>query len=260
MSKRRDTVYFRPRGAVLQLPDCAVRDADGRTQCGLRQAEGLAALANEIALEGYVFHTGQNNLFFFVCQGGKPTNFEFWVDFGKIVSIVSIGGTIMQNNTVTPGLRLRNLRKTKGLTQIKLAATLSERYEIGIDNRSICSYEKNINTPPPQTYELLADFFDVSLDYLRCLTNEPKPKLPAIINPEVLEFSERLSSLPNGLIRAVIAIADRTIEEVSRLDGEMTDRLAGLRARMVTQRGEAATLEWEHRRGISLPHSSSESP
>lgn len=155
---------------------------------------------------------------------------------------------------MTPGMRLRNLRKMKGLTQIELAAALRDRYGVNIDNNSISSYEHEVNNPPQKTYELLADFFDVSLDYLRCLTDEPKPKAPLILNPEVLEFSERLNSLPNGLIRAVIAIADTTIDKLAELDEELDGRLRAQRARMAAQRGEAGVAEWESKRGVKLPH------
>lgn len=155
---------------------------------------------------------------------------------------------------MTPGRRLRNLRRSKGLTQIQLAAVLRERYGVQIENGSISSYEKDNNTPPPQTYELLADFFDVSLDYLRCLTNEPKPTPPVTYHPDVKEFSDKLNNLSNGMRRAVIEVSSKVIDEFSALDKEVDDRLANLRARMVEQRGETATLEWEKNRGVRLPH------
>ena len=160
---------------------------------------------------------------------------------------------------MTPGMRLRNLRKMRGLTQIELAAALRDRYGISIENGSISSYEKDGNTPPPQTYDLLADFFDVSLGYLRCLPNEPNPKPPAILHPEVLEFSERLNGLPNGLIRAVIEVSNTMIDKMVELDRQLDDRLVGLRARMAAQRGENGLAEWEKERGIRLPRSSENS-
>lgn len=157
-------------------------------------------------------------------------------------------------SNMTPGKRLRQLRKSKGLTQIDMAAILRDRYNVQIENGSISSYEKDNNTPPPQTYEVLADFFDVSLDYLRCLTDEPKPVPPVVYHPDVKEFSEKLNSLSNGLRRAVIEVSSKVIDEFATLDKEVDDRLASLRARMVEQRGETATLEWEKNRGVRLPH------
>ncbi|TXH52474.1 MAG: helix-turn-helix domain-containing protein [Desulfurellales bacterium] len=155
---------------------------------------------------------------------------------------------------ITPGTRLRSLRKAKGLTQIELAATLNERYGVSIDNNSISSYEHDINNYPPKTYELLVDFFDVSLDYLRCLTDEPKPKPRIVYHPDVQELSERLNSLPNGLRRAVIDVSSMVIDKFSELDSELDQRLADLRARLVAQRGETGAAEWESERGVKLPH------
>lgn len=155
---------------------------------------------------------------------------------------------------MTPGMRLRNLRKMKGLTQIELAAALRERYGVSIDNNSISSYEHEVNNPPQKTYELLADFFDVSLDYLRCLTDQPKAEPPIVYHPDVQEFSERLNSLPNGLRRAVIDVSTTVIDKFSELDSELDQRLGELRARMAAQRGETGVAEWESKRGVKLPH------
>lgn len=155
---------------------------------------------------------------------------------------------------MTPGTRLRNLRKMKGLTQIELAAALRDKYGIQIENGSISSYEKDGNTPPPQTYDLLADFFEVDLRYLRGLIDDPKPKPPVVYHPDVAEFSERLNALPNGLRRAVIDVSYTVIDKFSELDGELDRRLADLRSRMVAQRGEEAAAEWEKGRGVRLPH------
>lgn len=160
---------------------------------------------------------------------------------------------------MTPGQRLRQLRRMKGLKQVELVAALFDKYQVRIDNSSISSYEKDINTPPPQIYELLADFFDVSLDYLRCLTDETRPKPPVVLNPDILEFAQRLNDLPNGLARAVIEVSDKMIVEMVKINSDLDARLGGLRARMAAQRGEGGVLEWEQQRGIRLPYSSSES-
>lgn len=163
----------------------------------------------------------------------------------------------------TPGNRLRDLRKKRGLTQIELAALLREMYgdshHVTIENSSISSYETNVNTPPPRVYEALADFFDVSLDYLRCLSDEPKPKARPVYHPDVAAFSERLNSLPNGLIRAVIDVSNTMIDKMVEMDNELNNRLSGLRERMVAQRGESATVEWEKQRGIRVSQFSDES-
>ena len=66
----------------------------------------------------------------------------------------------MQNN-------LRKLRKARGLTQIGL------QMKTGIDQALISKFESGERLPPTDTLILLADFFDVSLDYLVGRTDNP---------------------------------------------------------------------------------------
>ncbi|MFW6238346.1 MAG: HD domain-containing phosphohydrolase [Halanaerobiales bacterium] len=65
--------------------------------------------------------------------------------------------------------RLRKLRKSKDLRQVDLAEKL------GFARTTIANYEQNNRIPGPQTLCQLADFFDVSLDYLLGRTAEKNP-------------------------------------------------------------------------------------
>lgn len=56
--------------------------------------------------------------------------------------------------------RLKELRKEKKLTQKQLADILF------IDKSSICKYETGVNYPENRFLKQMADFFDVSTDYL----------------------------------------------------------------------------------------------
>ncbi|WP_237268857.1 helix-turn-helix domain-containing protein [Thermoanaerobacterium thermosaccharolyticum] len=58
------------------------------------------------------------------------------------------------------GKRIKELRKKKGLTQKALASYL------GISDRAIGYYENEQRTPPPDILQKIADFFNVSVDYL----------------------------------------------------------------------------------------------
>lgn len=64
--------------------------------------------------------------------------------------------------------RLKELRKDKNLTQKSLAE------KVGSARRSIQSYELDINKPTSDVLIALADFFDVSVDYLLGRTDNPK--------------------------------------------------------------------------------------
>lgn len=58
------------------------------------------------------------------------------------------------------GSRLKEIRKSKGVTQKQLAIA------IGGSERGIQNYELNERKPAFDVLIALADFFDVSLDYL----------------------------------------------------------------------------------------------
>ena len=61
---------------------------------------------------------------------------------------------------VTLGARLRALREEKGLTLEQVANS------VGTTKVSIGRYEKDEREPKSEMLNLLADFFDVSVDYL----------------------------------------------------------------------------------------------
>ena len=60
------------------------------------------------------------------------------------------------------GERLKDLREEKNLTRHLLANKLNVSYS------TVSKYETNIRFPDKDTLVALADFFDVSLDYLLC--------------------------------------------------------------------------------------------
>ena len=59
---------------------------------------------------------------------------------------------------------LRKLRKEKKLTQIAL------QMKTGIEQALLSKYETGERIPPTETLLILADFYDVSIDYILCRT------------------------------------------------------------------------------------------
>lgn len=57
--------------------------------------------------------------------------------------------------------RIKELRKKEGITQAELAK------QVGISNQIISFYENNKRKPKIQTWQALADFFNVSVPYLQ---------------------------------------------------------------------------------------------
>ena len=64
--------------------------------------------------------------------------------------------------------KLNLLRKNKGYTQIAV------QMKTGIEQALISKYENGERIPPTETLLQLADFYDVSLDYILCRTNNPE--------------------------------------------------------------------------------------
>lgn len=58
------------------------------------------------------------------------------------------------------GKKIRSLRQQKGLSQIDLAKI------IGVSKSTMSNYERNYSTPDPDVVVALANYFNVSIDYL----------------------------------------------------------------------------------------------
>ena len=93
--------------------------------------------------------------------------------------IVSTGGDSME------GERLSELRKDNGLTQRDLAEIL------GVSENSISLYERNINTPDDELKIKIANYFNVSLDYLLGATDK---QIPLTRNETQFIYAENLPS------------------------------------------------------------------
>ena len=64
--------------------------------------------------------------------------------------------------------RLKELRKEKNISQLKLS------FELHLNQNSISRYENNEREADYRTLIALADYFDVSVDYLLERTDNPK--------------------------------------------------------------------------------------
>lgn len=68
-------------------------------------------------------------------------------------------GDVMQN-------RLKELRKSRGYTQIFL------QMQTGIEQALLSKFENGERIPPTETLVRLADFYNVSIDYILCRTDK----------------------------------------------------------------------------------------
>lgn len=63
--------------------------------------------------------------------------------------------------------RLRQLRKSRGYTQVSL------QMKTGIEQALLSKFESGERIPPTETLLKLADFYNVSIDYILCRTDKP---------------------------------------------------------------------------------------
>lgn len=70
-------------------------------------------------------------------------------------------GDVMRN-------RLKELRKMRGQTQIYV------QMQTGIEQALLSKFENGERIPPTETLVRLADYYDVSLDYILYRTDNPK--------------------------------------------------------------------------------------
>lgn len=76
----------------------------------------------------------------------------------------------------TFGVRFKELRKSKKLTQEELAEQFNKQFNTTFNKSTISQYENDKRKPEVGILENWADFFDVSIDYLLCRTNEQQVK------------------------------------------------------------------------------------
>lgn len=64
--------------------------------------------------------------------------------------------------------RLKELRKSRGYTQISI------QMQTGIEQALLSKFENGDRIPPTETLVRLAEFYNVSIDYILCRTNKPE--------------------------------------------------------------------------------------
>lgn len=90
--------------------------------------------------------------------------------------------------------RLAQIRKARGLSQYELANRL------GYSRGQISNYEQGTRQPDLETLNKIADFFEVTSDYLLGRSNDPRLNADQQIevNKEFKKLKEMISELPDG--------------------------------------------------------------
>lgn len=116
------------------------------------------------------------------------------------------------------GERLKKLRIDKKLTQEQLGE------KINVTKVSISGYENGNRSPDTETLQRLANYFNVSTDYLLGRTDNPNPpgELPALTEKDEKDIAKDLEKIINNLSTDGYAHFDgRSIEELDEEDKEL---------------------------------------
>lgn len=113
------------------------------------------------------------------------------------------------------GIILKKLRTEKNITQKDLAKYL------GVSDRSVGYYETGQRTPPPDIIEKIADYFNVSVDYLLGRTNIRNPYTIKIDTPE------KANNFADEILQILIDTGELTKEELQsgKIDAEKKKKL-----------------------------------
>lgn len=124
-----------------------------------------------------------------------------------------IGGFLML------GTRLKSLRNSRNLTQADLAKNLD------VARTTYAMYEQNKREPDNKTLEIIANYFDVSTDYLLGRTDNPEPfnkKLPELTNKDEKDIAKDLENIINNISTDGYAHFDgRSMEDLDEDDKEL---------------------------------------
>jgi len=104
------------------------------------------------------------------------------------------------------GERLKELREEKNLTRAALASELIVSYS------TVSKYETNVRFPDKETLIKLADFFEVSVDYLLCRSNI-RETAEKILNDTAKQLSV---SSPQNTYRTYENLSPAAIEEIEQ--------------------------------------------
>ncbi len=107
------------------------------------------------------------------------------------------------------GHRIAQLRRARHLTQEEFSSKL------GITRAALSHYENNRREPDYETIEAIAEYFQVSIDYILGRTNDPHSKL----DPSIQLFQESLELADEQILEQFDLTIDGrklTVEEAKR--------------------------------------------
>jgi transcriptional regulator with XRE-family HTH domain len=106
---------------------------------------------------------------------------------------------------MTLGERIKRLRQERNWSQTQLAQKL------GLHQKQLSGYERNIHTPSVEVLIRVAELLDVSLDYLAFENREDTRSANQIADRDLLSKMEEVDKLPDIDKNAIKAVLDSFI-------------------------------------------------
>lgn len=127
------------------------------------------------------------------------------------------------------GNRIKELRKSHNLTLEELADTLNKEYPdtINFNKGRISKWENNREEPRLSSVKILADFFDVPLDYFNGIDLD-QAEILTIFNQLDEERQENVVDYATTLLNEQVSMKATTVLEKYRTDDYIIDYVEGL--------------------------------
>ena len=115
--------------------------------------------------------------------------------------------------------RLKRLRTNKDLTLEELADLLSRKYEIGVTYGSLGNYERTTRVPSLYVLSKIAEFFDVTTDYLLGITEDKNTR---IIQTTVFDTDNKPHNVKIGVAKES-NLENMTVKQIYELLKDIKD-------------------------------------
>lgn len=156
----------------------------------------------------------------------------------------------LESRVIRSGKRIKGLRKRLGLTQVQLV----EKLPMDVGNTALSDWESGKREPSTENAVMLAQFFNVTVDYLLCAPGADRPQWVdedgqrVAYPPEVEEAAKYLLSLDKPLRRTVIRRLSK-VAEIAIMDIEAEKRRL---LEYGQQLSEDGLEKWELDNGVRL--------
>lgn len=156
----------------------------------------------------------------------------------------------LESRVIRSGKRIKGLRKRLGLTQVQLV----EKLPMDVGNTALSDWESGKREPSTENAIMLAQFFNVTVDYLLCAPGADRPQWVdedgqrVAYPPEVEEAAKYLLSLDKPLRRTVIRRLSK-VAEIAIMDIEAEKRRL---LEYGQQLSEDGLEKWELDNGVRL--------